>query len=68
MNSIDLLIFLCGSLFGCLTSALLGAYIYYRKREELHDELTLTRETIRRNAYARGYEDARVVMKPERRN
>jgi len=53
------LIFLLGSLCGGSLVAFFAAIIHTRKCEELTDEIVSTRETIRRYAYARGYEDAR---------
>ena len=55
----ELLIFGLGSLTGLLGSAFVFSVSFSRKAEEMHDELVSTRETIRRNAYARGYEAAK---------
>ena len=53
-------IFLLGSLFGCSVTAFFAAVIHTRKVQELQDENVSTRETIRRYAYARGYEEAKT--------
>lgn len=60
MTTTELLIFLLGSLTGASSLAFFAAVIHTRKVQQLHDELTSTRETIRRNAYSRGYEDAKT--------
>lgn len=54
------LIFLLGSLFGGSVLSFFASIIHTRKVQELQDEIVSTRETIRRNAYARGYEDAKT--------
>lgn len=59
MNTVYLLVFLCGSLSGFLATAFFCVVALNRKEEEMHDEIVSTRETIRRNAYARGYEAAK---------
>ena len=56
----SILIFLLGSLCGGSVVAFFAAIIHTRKCEELTDEIVSTRETIRRNAYARGYEAAKT--------
>lgn len=53
------LIFLLGSLCGGSVLAFFASVIHTRRLQEAHDEIVSTRETIRRNAYARGYEDAK---------
>lgn len=56
----EILSFLLGSLFGAAVTAFFAAVIHTRKVQELQDEIVSTRETIRRNAYARGYEAAKM--------
>lgn len=59
MHNTELLIFLTGSLSG-LCLALWGFTIWHgRKMQEANDEFTSLRESIRRNAYSKGYEDAK---------
>ncbi len=54
------LIFLLGSLCGGSALAFFASVVLARRTQEAHDEIVSTRETIRRNAYARGYEDAKT--------
>jgi hypothetical protein len=54
------LIFLLGSLCGGSVLAFFASVVLARRTQEAHDEIVSTRETIRRNAYARGYEDAKT--------
>jgi hypothetical protein len=54
------LIFLLGSLCGGSVLAFFASVVMARRTQEAHDEIVSTRETIRRNAYARGYEDAKT--------
>jgi len=56
----EYIIFLLGSLSGGCLVAFVSAIIHTRKIQEAHDEFSSIRETIRRNAYARGYEDAKT--------
>lgn len=56
----ELLIFALGSLTGATVLGFFAAIFHTRKVEELHDEFTSLRETIRRRAYARGYEEAKT--------
>ena len=60
MTTAELLIFLFGSLTGAAVTAFFAAVIHTRKVQQLHDEFTSTREVIRRNAYSKGYEDAKT--------
>lgn len=60
MTTAELLIFLFGLLTGAAVTAFFAAVIHTRKVQQLHDEFTSTRETIRRSAYSRGYEDAKT--------
>ena len=60
MTTTELIILLLGSLTGAVVTAFFAAVIHTRKVQQLHDELTSTRETIRRNAYSKGYEDAKT--------
>ena len=60
MNTTELLIFLSGSLAGSSVTAFFAAVLHTRKVQELQDELISSRETIRRCAYARGYEAAKT--------
>jgi hypothetical protein len=57
---IESLIFLVGSLCGGCLVGFFASIIHTRKVQELQDEIVSTRETIRRNAYARGYENAKT--------
>lgn len=56
----EVLSFLLGSLFGSCLLGFFASVIHTRKVQELQDEIVSTRETIRRNAYARGYEAAKM--------
>lgn len=56
----ELVIFALGSLTGATILGCFAAVFHTRKVEEMHDELVSTRETIRRNAYSRGYEAAKM--------
>ena len=56
----EYLIFILGSLFGSCFVGFVASILHTRKVQELHDEIVSTRETIRRNAYARGYQDAKT--------
>lgn len=56
----ELLIFALGSLAGSALASFCWAVFHTQKTTELADELVSTRETIRRNAYARGYEAAKT--------
>ena len=60
MTTTELLIFLLGLLTGAAVTAFFAAVIHTRKVQQLHDEFTSTREVIRRNAYSKGYEDAKT--------
>ena len=60
MTTAELLIFLLGSLTGAAVTAFFAAVIHTRKVQQLHDEFTSTREVIRRNAYAKGWEAGRA--------
>jgi len=60
MTTTELLIFLLGLLTGAAVTAFFAAVVHTRKVQQLQDELTSTRETIRRNAYSKGYEDAKT--------
>ena len=53
-------IFLLGSLFGCAVATLCIGSIHIQRVRSLRDEFISTRETIRRYAYARGYEEAKT--------
>jgi hypothetical protein len=53
------LIFLLGSLCGGSVLAFFASVVLARRTQEAHDEIVSTRETIRRNAYARGWEAGR---------
>jgi hypothetical protein len=54
------LIFLLGSLCGGSVLAYFASVVLARRTQEAHDEIVSTRETIRRNAYAKGWEDAKT--------
>ena len=60
MTTTELIILLLGSLTGAAVTAFFAAVIHTRKVQQLHDEFTSTREVIRRNAYSKGYEDAKT--------
>ena len=60
MTTAELLIIHLGSLTGAAVTAFFAAVIHTRKVQQLHDEFTSTREVIRRNAYSKGYEDAKT--------
>lgn len=54
------IIFLLGSLFGCAVATLCIGSIHIQRVRRLRDEFICARETIRRYAYARGYEEAKA--------
>jgi hypothetical protein len=54
------LIFFLGSLFGGSVLSFFASVVLARRTQEAHDEIVSTRETIRRNAYAKGWEDAKT--------
>lgn len=58
MNS--LLIFILGSLSGCTLTCFCFSFFHSRKMQEARDEFSSLRETIRRRAYASGYETAKT--------
>lgn len=55
----EYIIFLLGALSGGCLVAFVSAIIHTRIMQEAHDKFCSIRETIRRYAYARGYEDAK---------
>lgn len=56
----ETLIFLLGSLCGGSLVAYFASIIHSNKVQGLQDEIVSTCETIGRNAYARGYEAAKM--------
>lgn len=60
MNTSELLIFIFGSLIGASGMGFFAILIHLRRVQSLCDEFAGLRETIRRYAYARGYEAARA--------
>lgn len=60
MSTSELLIFIFGSLIGASGMGFCTAALHVRRVQSLCDEFASLRETIRRHAYARGYEAART--------
>jgi len=60
MKNYEVITFILGSLFGTSATTFFAALIYQRRTAELRDEFTAMRETIRRNAYSKGYADAKT--------
>jgi hypothetical protein len=56
----EAILLLLGSMSGCTLSAFLFAVFHSRKVVEMTDTFMSVRETIRRNAYSKGYEDAKT--------